>query len=494
MFAYDDDDIHDVDDVDDQKNHDDVAGYRWLPDDVWYMIMRRAIGFDSHVRSAAFQAADLLTISGVCKGAHRAGVSLAKELSAFVLTCSDVDSVSSGTPPLSYHPIMIRETHCHIQCHVERHTELVMPPRVTGQLKLLLSVLRCQVISEKEARKTYGLSARDLEVISEDRSAYCVELVPLSSSPDLFSSLPSPFHPCSSNVATTTRVYSLAEVQEASYKKFGCLDALNAHIAKRQQCEHRARQLRLMKKRIKSFMEDLMGARVYAAYAEGRLVASQLHDHARRAEADLTAVLQLDTRTDKMTDCANSATTIEMLSNDVTAHMKREREVMEDRFCEFDECVATLHVFCSASALKGDLYSCSCRYASTGRQRDLHHLRMVSKALDAVFADFVEPSCLGVTDWGSIRALLCASSMEGTVAEFARRSLEERHSVRMQLLTQIEQWPCLAADDACSHEAVRDLLRLDTDHYTLNYDNPCFESDCEDALAEVYDILQCVES
>ena len=76
--------------------------------------------------------------------------------------------------------------------------------------------------------------------------------------------------------------------------------------------------------------------------------------------------------------------------------------------------------------------------------------------------------------------------MEGTLVEYARRSLEERHSIRMLLLTEIEAWGTFdSAHGVLECEPVRDLLRLESDHYMLNYDNPLFEADVDDALMEL---------
>ncbi len=469
---------HFIDDYQNECEDDDIQHVTMmtqlqLPDDVWYTVLRMAIGIDSHIRSATFQAATLMELSSVCKGAYRAGVSLAKELCAFVLV--------GDSSPLSYQPMLIvprslTTVHQHDVLKNQR-----MEQRITRELKLLLRMLKHQVVNEKDARRTYGLNTRDLDAITDDQlNAEMIMNSRLSQSPDAY---------CSMNVtmvaptsSSATRVYLLANVQEASYQKFNCLEALNNHIARREQCEHRARQARNMKKRIKIRLEELMGARVYTAYAEGRFSATPLHETAKRAESVMLMTLANTT--------GNHMTCADDLSEDVIRDIQQACQVMESRMCKFDQCIASLHSFCKADVLKIELYNGSCRYASFGRERDLQHVRQVSRALDAVFADFIYESCLGVSDWGSIRALLCAPSMEGTLVEFARRSLEERHAIRMQLLTEIERWGYFdSTHEACSNDLVRDLLRLDSEHYMLNYDNPWFESEMEDALQELHESL-----
>lgn len=434
-----------------------------MSEHVWYGVLRALSGLDGQLRPLTFAVRDVLTASSTCKAAHRAGVHL-------------MSAVASGAPhggdAMAYaraNNIRVSDQFCD---KVPRRPEQVrVESRLPQETKALMRVMRRHWVSEAEAKKLFRVSASDLDAIHAGLHNHdAASQAPAAETQD---------EPGPPSCASSSRFFPIEHVREASYLRYATARGLADMHEKIRVAAKKRMETRAMRACLRVQLQAAMGQAVFEAYESGRLHGSQLSDEVR-------AAVDACTRAGLRAVDAEALERIRELSDQLSAKLAQLPQVLEG-----------MHALLRADELRAQVLDRFCRHAHSGRARELDQMQRVSSVLDAIFPDFGEAACLGQEDWGCIRALLCSSSLEGTMAEYAQRSLEERHSLRLHITQIVAGW-CVfrGTGDMFANPRVRRVLRLEDEyHYALGdaamWDFATCDDELEERLDDLYRELTC---
>jgi hypothetical protein len=461
-----------------------------LPEHVWYMILSKLSGVSGQLRPLTYAVRDVMLASTTCVSAHRAacvllqqtmcarvgaateyaksnclwnaGRAISRRLLKKTMTISHrlpgVSDVYSQPPHEGHNPdepaVMATRR---------------IAPRIDAETKALMYAMRCHWVTEAEAKKLFRINATDIEAVTMSKLTG-IDIRFMGSHQD------ADYDDGDNNVdddhdddpdfrrrrrrrgihdnvmmlppscmTSPVRMYPVEQVREAAYNKHGTQKALQDLNERIRMATKKRLETRVARASVRGELRVAMGDVVFDVYIQGRLVGSQLHEQAKATEDA----------------CVKAGS--QHIDEDSLRSISQMASALATRIdAEMPAVLCAMHPFVRSNRLRNHVANMFYRYAHSGRTKDMDHMRRVSGVLDAIFAEFKESGCLGSEDWGCIQALLCASSLEGTMAEYAQRSLEERQALRMQISQIVQGWGIFAKPkDAMRHPLVQRVLQLD---------------------------------